>query len=983
MKTKNKKMSIIIIGICAVLLCVLGVSIYHLTKKDNNESDYYLYINEDLVKDTYYYGEDFEFAQNMNIATLCKKEDSNTVYASSLSDGKNKKGQEIDNKDLVIEGFDSDTHGKKAVTVSYKQYSKIIEVDIKDCSITNISVLNENNLFVGEKVDKLELQIEYSDGHIILDEYHPHLGIDTSTTGTKTKKIYYPSYSIDWEYKVHEFDENCLDLGFVNNFSYPYGYDDENFLKGAIVHYSDFGISRDFPLYGKFDGSTLGEQIANFKVKKSDILNDPNNTDEVIIPYVYTVKYANSITCTSPDWFAVDNLPTSFEVVVSMDDINYPNQSCKVPIQLTEEQSSIGTHTYTINFAGQTTTHTYTIVGIESVEAYNWEDVYYYDKTKTKEKIVSNITLSTSKTSSTYKNIDNTKLKYYLQESYNGLNIENLHYTILNEDLTNISKIKTPPIYDGENISYYSSFFNFNINNIISINTKLYLYVSSTYYDSVPVKINYSNGESRIGRSKEIYDNVVIDCSKLGKHTLTLECMGKSFNYTYQVKELHSINVVNIDNVYEDDVPRVVELKVKAKDGTFNIAKADIVGHFVKNKKVSLYFKYLGEYYNYSTTNIAIKELICNDELVFEKNQKDITVHFTIKYADDTEKETSITFDNTQINTSKPIENAKLNFKLFGKYYTFEYDVLDYTIEVKDTSKTTYQFCPNPQVDYTITYSDGTSENKSYSLNNQIDTSSPATMTVNVVDGIYKFSYELTILPLGDGAKIKCINAPTFILGDRQPVRLQVLDVSNNPLYNVTLYNEYLDTSKIANNIEKTFTYCGMSCTYTYNVVNIGYIEFITPQVYYLDSQLNQLRFTVYSEGASSYTATLYKVDLKDFDLSKSTFGFNILTFTYCGYEIDFVYYYGERGNVELLKDNFTIEIPKDEPQNPPFIVLAKNTHIKLTIPMLITIGEYQFVDTQVNISMKIDEMEVGTYTYKFMYDDQEYEITYTIVDAE
>ena len=977
MKTKNKKMSIIIIGICTVLLCILGVSIYHLTKKDNNESDYYLYINEDLVKDTYYYGEDFEFAQNMNIATLCKKEDSNTVYASSLSNGKNKKGQEIDNKDLTIEGFDSDTHGKKAVKISYKQYSKIIEVDIKDCSITNISVLNENNLFVGEKVDKLELQIEYSDGHIISDEYSTYLGIDTSTTGTKTKTIHYPSYSIDWEYKVHEFDESCLNLIFVNNFSYPYGYDDENFLKGATVHYSDVGFGRNFPLYGKFDGSTLGEKIANFKVKKSDVLNDPNNTDEVIIPYVYTVKYANSITCTSPDWFGVDNIPTSFEVIASMDDINYPNQSCKVPIQLTEEQSSIGTHTYTINFAGQTTTHTYTIVGIESVESGDWEDVYYYDKTKTKEKIVSNTTLSTSETSST-----NTNLKYYLQESYNGLDIESLHYTILNEDLTNISKIKAPPIYDGENISYYISLFNDNININLILDNNLNLYVSPMYYASVPVKINYSNGESRTGYSKEIYDNVVIDCSKLGKHTLTLEYMGKSFNYTYQVKELHSINVVNIDNVYENDVPRVVELKVKAKDGTFNIAKADIIGHFVKNKKVSLYFKYLGEYYNYSTTNIAIKELICNDELVFKKNQKDITVPFTIKYTDDTEKGTSITFDNTQIDTSKPIENAKLNFMFFGKYYTFEYDVLDYTIEVKDTSKTIYQFYPNPRVDYTITYSDGTSINKSKPLN-QIDTSSPATMTVNVVDGIYKFSYELTILPIGEGAKIECINDPTYILGNKQQVRLQVLDASNNPLYTVRL-TEYLDTSVVKNNIEKIFTYCGMTCTYTYNVVDIGYIEFNTSQVYCVDSQFNYLRFTVYSEGASSYMVTLYKADLNNFDISNSTLGINTLTFTYCGYEIDFVYYYGEKVNVELLQDNFTIEIPKEkEPQNPPFIVLAKNTHIKLTIPILITIGEYQFVDTSVIVSMKIDELEVGTYTYKFMYDDQEFEITYTIVDAE
>ena len=187
-------------------------------------------------------------------------------------------------------------------------------------------------------------------------------------------------------------------------------------------------------------------------------------------------------------------------------------------------------------------------------------------------------------------------------------------------------------------------------------------------------------------------------------------------------------------------------------------------------------------------------------------------------------------------------------------------------------------------------------------------------------------------------------------------------------------------------NFSKTFTYFGMTCDYTYNVVDIGCIEFITPQVYYVGSQLNQLQFRVYSEGANSYIATLQKVDLKDFDLSNSLLGYNAQHFTYYGRDLIFPYYYGEKGKVELLKDNFTIELPKeedDESQNPPFIVLTKSTHIKLTIPMLITIGEYQFVDTQVNISMKIDEMEVGTYTYEFMYDDQEYEITYTIVDAE
>ena len=107
------------------------------------------------------------------------------------------------------------------------------------------------------------------------------------------------------------------------------------------------------------------------------------------------------------------------------------------------------------------------------------------------------------------------------------------------------------------------------------------------------------------------------------------------------------------------------------------------------------------------------------------------------------------------------------------------------------------------------------------------------------------------------------------------------------------------------------------------------------------------------------------------FDIAKSKLGVNTLTFTYCGYEIDFVYYYGEKGDVELQENTFILERTEED------------RIYSLYIPMLITIGDYQFIDNSAVRIRNINEKDAGTYTYKFMYDDQEFEITYTIVDAE
>ena len=110
---------------------------------------------------------------------------------------------------------------------------------------------------------------------------------------------------------------------------------------------------------------------------------------------------------------------------------------------------------------------------------------------------------------------------------------------------------------------------------------------------------------------------------------------------------------------------------------------------------------------------------------------------------------------------------------------------------------------------------------------------------------------------------------------------------------------------------------------------------------------------------------------MNNFDISNSKLGVNTLTFTYCGYEIDFVYYYGEKGSVELQENTFVIERT------------AENRVYSLYIPMLITIGDYQFINNSAVGIHNINEKDAGTYTYKFLYDEQEFEITYTIVDAE
>jgi len=1043
----------------------LGVSIYYLTKKDNNESDYYLYINEDLVKDTYYYGEDFEFAQNMNIATLCKKEDSNTVYASSLSNGKNKEGQEIDNKDLTIEGFDSDTHGKKAVKISYKQYSKVIEVDIKDCSITNISVINESNLFVGEKVDKLNLQIEYSDGHIIYDEYN-HLGIDTSTTGTKVKNIYYPFYSFSWEYSVYEFDDSCFYPD--TNVEYPLGYTPSNKLNLDYVDYSaTFDFSRRIPASADFDCSTLGEKTINLTVKKSDIFNNPLLQDEILVPFTYNVKYAKSLSYSAEDWFGINEIPSDIHINISME--NNRSYGCNIPLNLTDDDKTIGEHSYTINFAGQSTIFEYTIVDVESVETYNWEDVYYYHPTQ-KEKILLNYEYVDNSNNNDNSNSDNNNSNNTL-DKFNSLNkdhdfIENGNYDGL--DMPDINSkyeyIINENLY-ADNYYYLPNYIitDFNINGnfdlIYNGNLVFYAFLNYNFYitPTLPVKVNYTNGKSKVINLSKLNDNIncdekIVDCSKLGENTLTFTYLEKSFSYTYQVKKLQSISVVDVEKVYDDMKPNYAVLNVKATDDTSNNAYVEIKGYFAKNNKSTLYFEYLEQHYTVTLPRVAIEELICKDDLTFIKNQTNIELNFTVKYKDNSSKDIKINFDNKQIDTSQPTNNATFKFIYSGKEYSFNYDVLDYEVTIKEESKTATKNYKYTGVNYIVTYSNGETIEKSYRFlyKNQIDTSVAGLVPISVDDGIHKFSYELivldyevvikdayksvyqgadyhkveysinysngttlektysfsnknnvntllagtipikvddgahnftfnlTVLPLVD-TKIQITNSRTYILGEKATVSINVLDSSDNVLYTKSL-DEYLDTSVVENNIEKTYTYLGMSDTITYNVLDIGQIVFKSKRVYYVGEEFTSLNFVVASDLKSntisylydrSYSISLNPEDLDNFDISNSKLGVNTLTFTYCGYEIDFVYYYGEKGSVELQENTFVIERTADK------------TIYSLHIPMLITIGDYQFIDNSAVGIHNINEKDAGTYTYKFMYDDQEFEITYTIVDAE
>ena len=1012
-KKKNNKRPFLISIILVSLLLIVGLTTFFALKDKNNNSsndnDYYLYINEDLVKDTYYYGEDFEFAQNMNIATLCKKEDSNSVYASSLSNNKNKKGQEIDNKDLTIEGFDSDTHGKKAVKIKYKDYYKIIEVNVKNCSITSIRVISESNLFVGEKVDKLELEIRYSDGHTIYDEYSPYLGVDTATTGTKTKTINYPFYSIDWEYKVHEFDEEGFekDINIQGNL-FPFGY---NKIHYSQIEYKDPNSewSRRFNVNVKINCDMLGEKTTDIIIKKSDILNDSNKTGDIVIPYTYTVDNAESITPNMKNWLGFGQKFNYVNLLIVMN--NGKQFSYSMPVETTDEYNTLGEHSYTINFAGQTTTYNYTVVDIESVETYDWEDVYYYHPTQN-QKILKNYTVTKNSQPSILppsetqpsERIDkfyslNKHHEFVEGKDYSDLDMPNIlsNYEFIVNDKIFVSPNDNSNYIYNPNLDYtYILNTNYYYNNILNIDTFLYLngyYITNIYYEItipgfLPIKVNYSNGETEFRYYNKLnninFDDKIIDCSKLGEAKKTFNYCGHTFDYTYQVKKLDSIEVLNVDKVYANNIPTKVEIKIKAKDGTYNYAEANVVGGIVKGKKINLCFEYLDNYYEYSASSVAIVELVCKNKLEFVKNEyvKNKVLNFTVKYTDNTQEDISITFDSTQIDTSKPVENAKLTFKYFGKYYTFEYDVLDYEFEVKEEYKTIYQGEQYNRVEYTIKYSNGTSSNRNYVFpnDNKIKTSVVGTFNILIYDNERKenFTYKLTIIPLVD-SKLKCINKTTLILGQKTQLTFQVLDSSDKVLYTIIM-DEYLDTSKVLNNIEKTFTYLDMSCSFIYDVIDIGQIEFSSKQIYYVGETFKELKFNVvsYYEGKiqnlrkrCSYSVSLKPEDLGDFDITKSKLGVNKIKFNYCGYVIDFVYYYGEKGSVELQQNTFKIERT------------TENRIYSVPIPMLITIGDYQFIDNSAVHINNIDTKDAGTYTYKFMYDDQEFEITYTIVDTE
>ena len=1012
MKTKNKKMSIIIIGICAVLLCVFGVSLYYFNKKDNNNKPYYyLHINEDLVNESYYLGEELSMSSQINIATIRSKpkENKKTARAFDLTD---RIIEFVNNSDLIITGFDTTEYGQKAITFSYKGFSTELTIYVKECAINTAVIENETNLFVGEKVDSLKLLIYYEDGHTVLRNVKLDNPLDTTSAGAKILTFNYCDKEIIWRYNVYEFNEDYLSANsFLKDFPIGFYY---KLNASTPITYNDgtTTFTRNFQASGEFLCESVGEKTIYLKFNKSDIFNNPNDTSQINIGVSYTVYDIAEFTVESANWFGIDEIPKTVTIKQTLTNGKKFN-NIDIPISFKEEDLTIGNHSIIVEYLGKTATYEYSVVDIVSVSTEQNNLFLLGENKKVSEKYSLKEEKSTSKEeNSSSQPIGEIVRKYTsngrdfdLIKDYDYSGLEFNNEIVLNPDLQyNLD----PSIYS---FKYYIPIINyypiikpgfdiidsFDITNILYLTNKnfRFTFIYGNYEDTIALKVKYSNNETLTKRVQYIgeydFSQKIIDCSTVGEKQLNLNYYGKPLTYSYTVKDVQSIKLAEDVKVYSQTIMNSVAIDFVSADGVVDTIMLDpkplIVFENESRIILSLDMPEKPLFLNISKVKVAkIEPTRSLTFMLTEEKYTDIEMSFDVYYTDGTIEE-NVYIMIGEIDTTK-IGEFTLTFNYCGYKYSFPYEVQ--TIKIAEESKTIYQYQEYKDIKYY--YYNGSTPLEDIKLytyssrENIIDTSTVGTQTITVEINGYSITFECNVLPLND-CYIVCRNdgarTEAYCLGEEVQIKIDVYNSDDIKLYSIAL-DEYIDTSTVSENCEYIIDFHGMTYTFNYRVFDIQEVRITGKNIYYVGEKFKDItlsistKVTVGNDGQIlnsgyktniGYTKTI-KLEDFGFDITQSEIGLNTITFDYYGYLIDFVYYYGEKGSVELQENTFVIERTEE------------NTISSLYIPMLITIGDYQFVDND-RVSIYIKDKEAGTYTYKFMYDDQEFEITYTIVDAE
>ena len=1000
-KTQNNKKPFLISIILASLFLVVGLTTFFALKDKNNNGssdDYYLYINEDLVNESYYLGEELSMSSQVNIATLCSKpkENKKTARAFDLADTII---EFVNNSDLIITGFDTTEYGQKAITFSYKGFSTELTIYVKECAINTAVIKSETNLFVGEKVDSLKLLIYYEDGHTVLRNVKLDNPLDTSSPGAKILTFNYCNKEIIWRYNVYEFNEDYLSANcFLKDFPIGFYY---KLNASTQITYNDgtTTFTREFQASGEFLCESVGEKTIYLTVNKSDIFNNPNDTSQINIGVSYTVYDIVEFTVESANWFGIDEIPKTITIKQTLTNgKNFNN--IDIPISFKEEDLTIGNHSIIVEYLGKTATYEYSVVDIVSVsteennlfllgENKKVSEKYSLKEEKSTSKEENSVSQSVGTYSSNGRDFD--LIKDY---DYSGLEFNN--EIVLNPDLEynvdyNIYNFNYFPIYIypifTPDFIYATDFFlakNFRVT-----------FIYGNYEDTIALKVKYSNNETLTQRVQYIgeydFSQKIIDCSTIGEKQLNLNYYGKPLVYSYTVKDVQSIKLAEDVKVYSQTILNSVAVDFVSADGAVDTIMLDpkplIV--FENESRIILSLDMPEKPLFLNISKVKVAKIERSSPLTFmltEEKYTDIEIPFDVFYTDGTIEE-NVYIMIGEIDTTK-IGEFTLTFNYCGYKYSFPYEVK--TIKIAEESKTIYQYQEYKAIKYY--YYNGSTPVEDielytyYSKENIIDTSTVGTQNITVKINGYSITFECNVLPLND-CYIVCLNdgpkTEAYGLGEKVQIKLNVYNSDDIKLYSITL-DEYIDTSTVSENCEYVIDFHGMTYTFNYRVFDIQKVQITGKNIYYVGEKFKDITLRISTEVTVGndgqvlnsgyktnigYTTTIKLEDL-GFDITQSEIGLNTIAFDYCGYNIDFVYYYGEKGSVELQEDTFVIERTEE------------NTISSLSIPMLITIGDYQFVDND-SVYIYIKDKEAGTYTYKFTYDDQEFEITYTIVDAE
>ena len=571
--------------------------------------------------------------------------------------------------DEMVSDFDTNSEGVKNITITYKDFSISLTINVTTKVLTNIEVVQDSlktSYYIGEEFvpGKLLLNYEEGDQVEIIFTLGMVSGFDTSTPGNKEITITYEGITTTYEIEVIE--DVVTKLEVIELQTEYYVGDEFNLGKAKVTYLSgkeeEIVITRD--LISDFDTSKDGEIYTNLSYKDYSIEVKFN-----ILPNTIEADLANL----AKEYYIGDEFEPT---LITLSYANGEIVEVFITISMIEnfDTYSEGMHTAYINYDGQQIAYEY-FVKVDKVIDYshNLKEEYYQG-----EEFVPGIA-------------------HIVYESGKELDLNITVGMIKGFDTNNIESYSLDVYYEGTYLfTYYYNVIEDSIINIEVVDFKYEFYINEAFPENAKLVATFASGRQEEALlMEEFVPNFKEVISIVGEQTLEIMIPISEENY-YALKydinviipPVESIKVINPKTTYyvlEEFNNEIIEVIYETGTSSNEIVTSAMVEGFdtstVGNKTITIT-------YEGKTTTYEIKVIADEITLIgvaqlnkrYVLNEEFTNGLLSVVYTSGRTEEIELTLDMVKGFDTSTVGKKTLTITYEGKTTTYQIMVLSQII---------------------------------------------------------------------------------------------------------------------------------------------------------------------------------------------------------------------------------------------------------------------------------------------------------------